>query len=387
VDTIQLTPTYRTHAQISIDVDEWNHRLGDGGFAIAWVCKKEPHHVLKCIDEEVNAIDAMPKMRQITAHAKVMTERLTQIVNDPDTFPFARDTCKTLLSTITTHVGYSQKKQRTYLYQLKASGKSLESALADPAPSWDQRMKIALNFAKVMFALRRCRVVHLDCRPVNVFVDMSSPDCTISLIDMDGCGVLSNNDGRHSSDTWQSPPLTMGHSDELRPIWFPIDPGWQTPLAGNFKFAEKWCVINEVWKILSWGDVPALGWLEPKHDALSGAAKEVREMYASGVSYLSGNQHSQDQLNECSSAIARQFNEVFNDAVNHTKSIRWMDYGIGTGSLNEERFFAEFAMATLLAFRDPRDPRLPMVSQDYPKPEIPSAQWIQNNLARVMRLI
>ena len=387
MDKIQFAPTYRTHQQVTIDVDDWTQRLGDGGFAIAYGCSKEPRHVLKCIDEEIGEDKAFSKMLQIAAHAKVMTERLTYIVTDQGTNDFARDTCKTLLSTITTNVGYSQKKKRTYLYQLKAAGQSLESALNGPTPDWDQRMKIALNFVKVMYALRRCRVIHLDCRPVNVFVDMNSPEFPVSLIDLDGCGILANNVGGQPLDAWQSKPQTMGRAEEMRPIWFPIDAAWQAPLSGNFKFAEKWCVINEVWKILSWGNVPALGWLEPKHDELSDASNLVREMYAQRSAYLPGNQHNQHQLNECVIAIERQTSRVFSDAVSHTKSIRLADYDIGTGAPNEERFFSDFAMATLLSFINPRDDRLPSASLDVHKPEIPSAQWIQNNLARVMGLI
>ncbi len=385
MDKIQFAPTYRTHQQVTIDVDDWTQRLGDGGFAIAYGCSKEPHHVLKCIDEEIDEVKSFSKMRQITTHAKVMTERLTHIVTDQGTTPFARNTCKTLLNTITTNVGYSQKKQRAYLYQLKAAGQSLETALSGPTtPDWDQRMKIALNFAKVMCALRRCRVIHLDCRPVNVFVDMHSPEFPVSLIDLDGCGVLADNEGHQFLDAWKSKPLTMGRAEEMRPIWFPIDAGWQAPLAGNFKFAEKWCVINEVWKILSWGNVPALGWLEPRHDELSEAFELVREMYSA---YLPGNQHDQQQLNDCVAAIERKVSRVFSDAVSHTKSIHWADYDIGTGAPNEQRFFGDFAMATIISFVNPRDGRLPSAYLDVHKPEIPSAQWIQNNLARVMGLI
>lgn len=387
MDVIQFVPTHPTHQHIAIDVDDWTHRLGDGGFAIAYGCSKDPGHVLKCIDEEIDEVKSFSKMRQITTHAKVMTNRLTNIVTDQGSNDFARDTCKTLLSTITTNVGYSQKKQRTYLYQLKAAGQSLETALSGPTPDWDQRMKIALNFARVMCALRRCRVIHLDCRPVNVFVDMHSPDYPVSLIDLDGCGVLANSDGRQFLDAWESKPQTMGRAEEMRPIWFPIDASWQAPLAGNFKFAEKWCVINEVWKILSWGNVPALGWLEPRHDELSEASNLVREMYAHRSAYLPGNQHNQYQLNECVVAIERQVSMVFSDAVNHTKSIHWADYDIGTQAPNEQRFFSDFAMATLLSFVNPRDDRLPSATLDNYRPEIPSAQWIQNNLARVMGVI
>lgn len=384
MDALLFKPTDQSPHDIVIDVDDWTQRLGDGGFAIAYGCAKDPRHVLKCIDEDINYIDAVSKMRKTSTHASVMSKRLTQIMTAPGATDFARETSQTLLNTITTHVGYSKKKQRIYLYQLKAAGQSLESALCGVTPPWADCTRIALSFVKVMASLGRCKVVHLDCRPVNVFVDMAAPKFPVSLIDMDGCGVLSTNDDDWQ-DAWETPPTTMGTIDQmLRPIWFPIDPGWQAPLAGKFIFAEKWCVINEVWKILSWNSVHALGWLKPEHDVLYDAFNDVKKMYAARANYLPRNQPSQAELNDCSSTISRQFNDVFTDALTHTQSIRWVDYGIGTGDVHEDRFLTEFAVYTLLAFRDPRDLRLPLSYSNTSKPEIPSAQWIQNRLFRVM---
>ncbi len=379
-----LAPIIRSQRTIEIDLDKWTEHLGDGGFAIALGCPEEPLHVLKCMDNEVSMFDAHSAMHRISNHARVMTNRLSDIVSDTGTISFARSICLTLLSTITTHVGYCSATKRIYLFQAKAPGQSLESALKGDVPEWNQRLRIAINFAKVMFALRRCNVVHLDCRPVNVFVDMSSDEFRVTLIDMDGCGVLiDRRSPTEFTDEWQTPPLTMGRTDDMcRPIWFPWDPTWQTPLAGQFKFAERWCVINEVWKILSWG-TPALGWLEPQHDAMNEAHSNAQAMFKAGVAHLPPDRW-QDHLYDCHKAISNGHKDIIKSAIEHTKSIKWEEYGFGSGSNNCEDFFAEFGMATLLSFNNPRDMRLPKnavaANQPPPRPEIPSAKWIQDRL-------
>lgn len=381
-----LAPINRDQRTIEIDLNKWIDHLGDGGFAIALGCPGEPHHVLKCMDDEVSMFDAKSAMGRISNHARVMANRLSNIVSDSGTIPFARATCQTLLSTITTHVGYRPETKRIYLFQAKAPGQSLESALNGDPPGWIGRLLIALNFAKVMVALRRCNVVHLDCRPVNVFVDLSTNDMKVTLIDMDGCGVLLDRTSGEFHDRWQTPPVTMGRAEDMcRPVWYPWDPTWQMPFSGHFKFAERWCVINEIWKILSWGN-PALSWLAPEHDALNDAHEKVQEMFKAGEAYLPGLK--QEYLDNCHRAIANEMKEVLKSAIAHTKSIRWADYGFGSGSPQCESFFSEFGLATLLSFADPRDWRLPNSDKPRPgagrqpahRPEIPSAKWIQDHL-------
>ncbi len=386
MNKLVLAPISRSQRTTEIDLDKWTDRIGDGGFAIAFGCSEDTQHVLKCMDDEVSMFDAKSAMLRISNHARVMTDRLAHIVSDTGTIPFARAICHTLLSTITTHVGYCGATKRIYLFQAKAPGQSLESALKGDTPDWNARLRIATNFAKVMVALRRCNVVHLDCRPVNVFVDMSSDEFRVTLIDMDGCGVLRDRNSTEFQDDWQTPPYTMGRAEDMcRPVWFPWDPTWQTPWAGQFKFAERWCVINEIWKILSWG-TPALGWLEPQHDPLNEAHAKVHAMFNAGAAYLPDRR--QDYLYDCHRAIINELRDVFKSAIGHTKSIHWEEYGFGSGSPQCEEFFAEFAMATLLAFNNPRDMRLPKndkpksgtVNQPAPRPEIPSAKWIQDHL-------
>ncbi len=339
------------------------------------------------MDTDINVTEAIPAMLKITRHAKVMNDRLSEIVNADSTSSFVRSTCSALMSGVTTHVGYCSEDRRIYLLQSKASGHSLEAMLKGPSPTWSQRVGIAKSFASAMGALRRCGVIHLDCRPVNVFVDLTlteqtPPDPKVTLIDLDGCGGLKFEEFESIQDAWEIPPTTMGRpEDMIRPIWFPWDPTWQTPLAGYFKFAEKWCVINEVWKILSWG-VPALGWLEPEHDLLLEAASDVQEMYNASALYITGRQR-HEHLLRCRYAIACKIEEVFESALSHTKLIHWQEYGIGTNQDSERFFMSQFALATILSFRDPVDKRLPL--SDFGRAEIPSPYWIQNKLRDLLR--
>lgn len=377
---LDLAPIERGDSLLQIDHAEWSQRIGDGGFGVAYGNPADARHVLKCMDAEIDMESAIPAMSRLTSHAKVMRKRLSAITRDPNTSPFVKGICELLLSTITTHVGYCADERRIYLFQRKAPGRSLEASLNDKMPSWQQRVRIAKSFASVMVALRRCNVIHLDCRPVNVFVDASVSPPRVTLIDLDGCGVLFDRESDGFKDAWETPPATMGHDEQMcRPIWFPWDPTWQTPLAGHFKFAERWCVINEVWRILSWGNAPALGWLEPEHDDLFEGADLVQEMFRS---VCSNSIRPQECLVRCQRAIAIELNDTFDAALEHTCSIRWGEYGVGSGDPDDEDFFSSFGMWTLRSFMNPKDQRLPQAVWPPYAPEIPCALWIQKELHR-----
>lgn len=387
-----LTPVAPGVGGRTLDLDHWVEEIGDGGFGVALGCAAEPTYVLKRMDGEVPARDAIPAMQRITKHARVMADRLTGIIDDQRTGWFARTQCQRLLSTVTSHVGYSTHDQRIYLFQRRAQGRSLASVLHelyDEPPDLPWRIEIAKNFASAMYALRRCNVVHLDCRPVNVFVDSASPSPVVTLIDLDGCGVLRAWNPNDNWDDWEIPPMTMGRPQEMiLPIWFPWDPAWQTPLAGQFKFAERWCVLSEVWKILSWG-MPALGWLDQdEHEPLLGGAMRVRELYTAGAPTCLPGQHQRFAM-RCQDRVGFELKEAFQAAMEHTTSLTWADYGLGQGSTMEERFFCELGCHTMLAFCDPRDPRLPALPitprYEAARHEIPNAHWIQNTLMALQR--
>jgi len=380
---LQLAPVDgQSRTILEIDLDEWSQSIGEGGFGVAFASTGDPQGVLKCMDGAITRVDAQPALLKLSQHAKVMRERLSQIISDTGTPPFARSACQTLLSTITTHVGYEASEGRIYLYQRRAPGHSLESLLRDDAPEWAQRVRIAKSFASAMVALRRCRVVHLDQRPVNVFVDTYASTLQVTLIDLDGCGVLHDQLAGDRRDEWQTKPSTMGRAEDMaKPLWYPFDPTWQGPLTGGFKFAERWCVINESWKILSWG-MTGLGWLGSEHDDLFDGAQNVREMFKVGVDHLPPERWA-EHVKDCQHAISAALRQVAKAAANHTRSIRWQDYNIGTGSPADERFFGELGLTTLWAFLDPKDRRLPQAVYAPHAQEIPSAQWIQTALLRM----
>jgi hypothetical protein len=366
-------------AILEIDLDDWSESIGEGGFGVAFVNRNDPGAILKCMDGVIASVDAQPTMLKLSRHAKVMTERLSQIISDTGTPGFARSACQTLLTTITTHVGYEPSQGRIYLYQRRAPGCSLASLLSRDPPDWRDRLRIAKNFSSVMVALRRCNVVHLDQRPVNVFVSSDSPAWQVTLIDLDGCGVLHDQRAGESLDEWQTPPATMGRAEDMaKPLWFPFDPTWQGPLSGNFKFAERWCVINEMWKILSWG-MPALGWIEAEHDDLLDGAQRVQEMFKAGVNHLPADRHA-EHLVTCQRAIARELSGVTQAATIHTRSLKWAEYNVGSGSPEDDTFFRNLGLATLWAFVNAKDKRLPEAIHPPHAREIPSAQWIQNAL-------
>src|SRR4051794_40637072 len=233
---MRMWPVLGTGTEIALDLAQWNEGLGGGGFAEALSSIAHSDHVLKRMHEEVVFQNAIGKMNQLSGHAKVMGTRLDGILANSSK-PWVEYVCRSLRDTLTTHIGYSDQDRHIYLYQRRAGGSSLRQLLASDPPPWRYRVQMAKNFAAAMVALGRCRVVHLDSSPDNVFVE-TADRCKVTLIDLDGCGVLASNEDGNRQDIWAIAPMTLGRPDETRPIWFPCDPEWQTPLAGSFKFAE-----------------------------------------------------------------------------------------------------------------------------------------------------
>src|ERR1700730_800545 len=166
---VRMWPVLGTGSEIAIDLAQWNESLGGGGFAEALSGTMDPEHVLKRMNDEVARENAIIKMRRLSAHAKVMGTRLDNILAAPPT-QWVGQVCRSLRDTLTTHIAYSDNDKHIYLYQRKAAGSPLRALLAGEAPRWRDRVQIAKNFAAAMVALGRCRVVHLDCSPDNVFV-------------------------------------------------------------------------------------------------------------------------------------------------------------------------------------------------------------------------
>ena len=381
-----LASIQRNGSHLPFDPSEWSEAIGEGGFGSAFASARHPNFVLKQIDGCIEERYAIDEMRKLAKHARVMDERLSQIIADEATNEFARRSCETLRRTLTSHVGYDATAKHIYLLQQRAPGESLEALLREDPPTWAVRLNLAKDLASAMVSLRRCRVVHLDQRPVNVYVDLHASESRVTLIDLDGCGVLRNQENLDSfwCDAWDIPPITLGRPDDMAtPPWFPIDPTWQNPISGHFKFAERWCLVNEVWRMLSWG-MPALGWLPPSFDEMLSASELVRTMFRAGSSYLA-RENFGEQLKKIQMSVASQFRDALRDAERQTRSIDWADFIDGIGQAEIQYFLTQFALFTLFAFLDPKDMRLPEVYGSPGKHEIPSAQWVQNSLFRYSR--
>lgn len=369
---MDLWPLLDNVTKTETDLGQWDISIGDGGFAEARGNAADPDHVLKRMNESVAYTDAIGKMRQLATHAKVVGKRLDDILADKPK-PFVRRVCQSLRDTLSTHVGYED--EHIYLYQKKAAGTSLRQWLAEDAPPWRDRVLIAKNFASAMVALRRCAVVHLDCSPDNVFIERDRR-MSVTLIDLDGCGVLPPGyDDGPPADNWALAPMTLGRPDEIRPIWFPCDADWQSPWSGNFKYAERWCVINEVWRILSWGGT-ALFWLDASFNDLFDGYDALRQVYrerAAGMALATHDKH--ELLALCQRETKQRLQGLLTKAVRVSISPEQVESTAIPPS--HQAFLTDFAEQTLYAFVDPRHQHF---RNDRFEGSMPTAKWIQDQL-------
>ncbi len=359
---------------IRVDLDEWK-QFGSGGFGAVYSNAAEPSHVLKQLYGEVSLADSLRAKKEHSSHARVIRERLSEILGGQAS-DFESRIRGQLHDAVTSHVGYSQSSSSVYLYQRLAMGMPLQAAYQHDPPSWITRLKVAQNFAAAMDELCRCRVIHLDCGASNVFVDLQAGDPRVTLIDLDGCGIPNRD------DRWHTPPLSFGQGDDnARPVWFPFDGSWQLPVSGNFIFAERWCILNEVWRMIAWGDMDALGWLASDCERLFEARTRARAMFAEGMQYFEPVARPAYWL-ACQRCITDELSADLEVALAQTFRYRWKDEaGLGSGSAADEAFLCELAAVTLLGFVDPKHPWLP----HHRTPDIPSARWVQNALEAVSR--
>ena len=357
-------------------------RRASGGFGTAWFNPDTPGYILNRLHGTVPRVDSLRRKAECAGHALAIITRLTEIIDRDDLKKpsrFVKAMCKTLLDTVTTHVGYDQGSQGIFLYQKLASGKSLDETFLDEEPDWAERVAIAKNFVSAMVALRRCNVVHLDCRPVNVFVDRNDPHTKVTLIDLDGCGVLNEKASAGANDSWSVQPGTLGGdlNQEVRPIWFPFDATWQSPNSGNFKYAERWSVLNETWRILSWSRMTALGWLNGDYSPLLDGFTRVREMWASGVPAETV-QDKHRLWADCQRALHSELAPLIGEGLRETHGTLWDEFGLGDGSAEADEFFESLAAATVVGMVFPKwgaDWNIIGSHQ-----EIPPAKWIQDQL-------
>jgi hypothetical protein len=346
---IRFSAVVPTDVDLYLDLSEWQEDPArSGGFGTAWFSSGAEGYILKRLHDNVSRVESLRKKAECAGHARAIITRLTDIIerdgaNRPSAF--VRAMCETLRDTVTTHVGYDQESQGIFLYQKLARGKSMEETFLEDEPDWDERVKIAKNFVSAMVALRRCSVIHLDCRPVNVFVDREDAFTKVTLIDLDGCGVLNDQGTLRTKDSWNVRPATLGNlAQEIHPIWFPFDASWQSPISGNFKYAERWSVLNETWRILSWSRMTALGWLGECSELLDGFDR-VREMCESddqADTVPERNIH----WHECQRSLHSELAPLLGEGLRHTQTTRWEEFGLGDGSMQADQFFESLAAAT-----------------------------------------
>ena len=379
---IRFSAVAPTDSDVYLDLSDWREDPGkSGGFGTAWFSSAVEGHILKRLHENISRVESLKKKKECAEHARAIITRLTDIiecdgVNRPSAF--VRAMCETLRDTVTTHVGYDQESQGLFLYQKLARGKSLEETFLESEPDWGERVKIAKNFVSAMVALRRCNVVHLDCRPVNVFVDRADVFTKVTLIDLDGCGVLNGLGTARTQDSWSVRPATLGNlAQDIHPIWFPFDASWQLPVSGNFKFAERWRVLSETWRILSWSRMTALGWLEGDWSELIERFERVREMcQPCDLGKTVTEKHA--RWLECQ----RPFHSVLAprviEALNETQWTQWEEFGLSDGSMQAEQFLESLAAATIIGVLFPKWGS--GWNQIGSLQEVPSAKWIQDQL-------
>ena len=380
---IRFSAVVPSEPDILIDLADWQEDPGkSGGFGTAWFNSTVTTHILKRLHDEIPRTESLRKKSECAGHARAIITRLTEIIEregQKAPRPFVKAMCETLRDTVTTHVGYDLDARRIFLYQKIAQGTSMEEAFLDEEPEWAERVKIAKNFVAAMVALRRCSVVHLDCRPVNVFVDRNDPYTKVTLIDLDGCGVISSGGSAEAKDSWDVRPTTFGvPTQDIRPIWFPFDASWQSPVSGNFKYAERWSVVNETWRILSWSRISALGWLSGDYGPLIDGFSTVREDFDLNGRELDDIPARYELWRECQHAIHSELAPLVGEALEETRELRWDEFGLGDGSEDANTFLESLAGATIIG----------MMFHKWGESwnsvgnlrEIPSAKWIQDQL-------
>ena len=379
---IRLSPVVPTASDLSIDLEQWQEDASrSGAFGTTWVSPDHSGHILKRLHDKVPRVESLRRKRECAAHARSIIIRLTEIVGSSPT-RFVTAMCERLRNSVTTHVGYDPGMESIFLYQRLAPGCSLEEVFLEEEPEWSERVRIAQAFASAMVTLRRCNVIHLDCRPVNVFVDRTEFTPKITLIDLDGCGVLADNAADAWQDSWSIRPETFGIPD-LRPIWFPFDASWQMPRAGNFKFAERWQVLGEVWRILSWSRITTLGWLSASHVELFDGFDRVRSLFDGdkGIDTMAGRQA---QWDACKEVVQSELAVRVNDAISETVEIDWEDYGLSDGTIECNTFLDSLAGASIIGMLYPKWGMGWKLLGDLL--ELPRAKWIQDQLISLRRI-
>lgn len=265
---------------VEIDTDAV---IGYGGFGSIIPIPSETGFVVKRV--EFNPPQPLGAAPGFVAHIKTTRQRLLSIHEEERTRErpriFILHSIEEIVDqALSTHWCFDLDKSlitAVWYRQRVAPGQSLLDRFHQlPPPHPDVRRRIALSVVARMRTLRRADLVHLDCVADNIFVDDTG---RVTLIDLDGCGIVRRHRGATPADQWDHRPLTLGHLTVVRPPpWYPqvgIEAG---PKTGNFLFAERWVLLDTLIRILSWNRLSVLSWLD----------NDVRTKLVGGYRYIRG---------------------------------------------------------------------------------------------------
>lgn len=278
-----LTMRNAEGAQLGVEVDE-SAVVESGAFGAVYEPLNDPGFVVKKIPLEMP--EPVGNIPRHVAHIKTTRARLLEIHAQEEgrrrPSRFIVDSIDELIRhSLATHWCFDRSNMTitaVWYRQRKAPGRELIRAFHDAVPPPPTRIAIARNLVARMRTLRRSDLAHLDCVPDNIFVDGDF----VTLIDLDGCGVIRRKNGAEPSDDWDYYPMTLGHLGAVRPPpWYP-QPGIDLqPRSGNYLFAERWVVMDTIIRILTWNELPgALSWLAPsvQRQLVGGYASVGREL-------------------------------------------------------------------------------------------------------------
>jgi hypothetical protein len=260
-----------TNREATVSIDE-NTPLDSGAFGTIYAVEGLANAVVKRL--EVDPPRPLDAIREYTAHITVTRDRLEAILAEEKQQARPR---AFIIDYITNILAYSLSTHwacdiealhitAVWILQRRAPGNSLKhhfESTTTPVP--EMRKRIAREFIARMRTLRRADLVHLDCVHDNIFLQLVP--FQVTAIDLDGCGIARRDKpgrrARNSTDEWEYPPATLGHTRLVRlPPWYPPAGVRLGPRKGNYLFAERWVVLDTVIRILTWGKFDALSWLQ-----------------------------------------------------------------------------------------------------------------------------
>lgn len=228
--------------------------------------------------ESIYCLKALPGVRpgDVAAEIKVfsdLTARARQGIDNKGPSNAIRESLRTFLNYLPTHAGYGKlpgMAERCLLFFRRfCDGASLQALTApDRAePSFECRRDIAKRLVRLLTTLEVYGFVHLDPYPDNIFVNniMASTNMEVSLIDLEGIGVIGRNSRGFIDPRAGFVRLPTAYGKPgfwVLPNWFP-KPGMVQPYEHHYIEAAQWQMLSILIFVLTWGARPFC-WLSPQ---------------------------------------------------------------------------------------------------------------------------